>query len=145
MKKILFIFCCLLFSCQNPIKTAFFDKDTKIIVGVYTSSYITKRAERKDHKLEEVELAHKITLNEKQKITLFNLLYERKCDQKEADCYTPRHFITFYKGNKETAHIEICFDCRRSRSSLPQELSCDASDHEVKVLFDSIGLPQPTN
>ena len=86
MKKIALMLCCFLFSCQNPIKTAFFDKDTEIVVGVYTNSYIAKRGGRKDHKLEEMELAHKIMLNEKQKKILFNLLYGKNCEQKEMTC-----------------------------------------------------------
>lgn len=75
----------------------------------------------KNGKLEinEKYLKNKILLNNKQIEVLKSSLSKCRTQNWASACYDPRHAILFYdENNKIFGHIEICFDCNGSRSSV---------------------------
>ena len=64
-----------------------------------------------------------IVLNAEQKDSLFQLItgYESDCDPIGADCFWPRHRISFHtKENTLIGTIDICFECSMIQASISE-------------------------
>ena len=125
------------------VKNNFFGTETKVVVSVYTQQYTKDRfLNRSDKNLQNIQTSYQMTLNEEQKLTLFDLLYGRQGGDNNTACYEPRHLIEFYKQEKRIAFIEICFECNRDYTQgLPIANLCNASNKDIKIFFNKIGLP----
>lgn len=91
------------------------------------------------------------TLSEKQIDQLTDILYNYNYSKKtnlisfsETGCYAPRHAIVFCnKSNQVISYIEICLECKKIVSGLPQESLGNFCDGKYKLLhqfFLEIGI-----
>jgi len=78
---------------------------------------------------------------------LYNYNYSKETNSfviRTAACYYPRHAIVFLnKSNKIITFIEICFECRRVKTSLNKEnigQFCEGKYDLIKEFFISIGI-----
>lgn len=149
------------FEVKNPIlfdSTYPFNSANKIVIYSYPDRYLWdgEKIESgvfrfnntviKNGKLnfDNSKIKDKVTLNQQQSRNLFNILYNKKCEEDISySCYDPRHLIVFYDvKDNATDYIEICFQCSNIHTSekVPTINTCNKKMDLLSNLFKSFGV-----
>lgn len=148
MKYILSIFITLIISCVASANDLL-PNTAKVLAYVYDYTQKKPSAKHYDKRLIKDRVMHIGVIGEgkvltkDQSLTLFKALRANRKPGVSADCYMPHHGFVFYdKDNAIIGHIELCFQCGNSYSSVKSIPNGNTWDwKEIATLLKQLEIP----